>query len=306
VVRVSRAARVPERVGAARYYTAWFLVPGGAVFLVLFLLPAALSFIFAFTNWNFYQAGILDVKFVGLRNFLDILRTTSLNVAFKNTFLFAALTTLLKSIFGLALALLVSVKLKTAGYLRVIFFFPCILSSVAVGLIFLAVYNSTSGLLNRFLSFVGLSFLRRDWLGNLSLVMYSVSMAEVWKWTGYNMIIFLAGLSGIPGELSEAAGMDGCTGWQRLRFVTLPLLRPAVNMSVILGIISGLKVFDIIYVITGGGPGFASDTFNSVVYKRFAEGFYGLSTAEGVVLFVTIVIFAVPLSAYLSRREVAV
>lgn len=289
--------------GAASHYTYWFLLPGGALFLGFFLVPAVLSFVFGFTDWNFYQSSPLNVKFVGFRNFVDILGTTSLNVAFRNTFLFAALTTALKTLLGLVLALLVSMKLRTRGYLRVMFFFPCILSSVAVGLIFLAVYNSTSGLLNRFLSLVGLSFLRRDWLGNLSLVMYSVSMAEVWKWSGYSMVIFLAGLSGIPAELSEAAAIDGCSSSQRLLLLTLPLLRPSVNMSVILGIISGLKVFDIIYVITSGGPGFASDTFNSVVYKKFSQGFYGLSTAEGVILFLIIVVIALPLSRYLTRRE---
>ncbi len=291
------------RSGFAASYPYWFLLPGGAIFLLLFFIPSVLSFVFAFTDWNFYQASLFKVRFVGVRNFLDILKTTSLNVAFQNTFLFAFLTTALKSVLGLALALLVNLRLKSRGYLRTVFFFPCILSSVAVGLIFLSIYNSTSGLLNRLLAFVGLGFLRRDWLGNLGLVMYSVSMAEVWKWTGYNMVIFLAGLSGIPGELTEAASIDGCGPWQRLLHVTLPLLRPSVNMSIILGIINGLKVFDIIYVITGGGPGFASDTFNSVVYKRFSEGFYGLSTAEGVILFVIIIALAAPLSAYLLRRE---
>jgi raffinose/stachyose/melibiose transport system permease protein len=188
-------------------------------------------------------------------------------------------------------------------FLRTIFFFPCILNSVAVGLIFLAIYDLTYGLLNQSLAYVGLGVLRHDWLGDVNLVMYSVSMAEVWKWSGYVMVILLAGLRAIPEEYTEAALIDGCNSWQRFRYVTLPLLRGAMNVAILLGIISGLKVFDIVYAITGGGPGFASQTFNSLVYQTFSEGFYGLSTAEGVLLFLLVAILAIPLNMFLTRSE---
>lgn len=285
-------------------YSYWFLVPGGLVFTIFFVVPTLASFVLSFTNWSSFQSDVFGVRYVGLRNFSRIFDDPSLNSAFKNTFLFAIVTTLLKCVLGLLLALLVNANLRIRGYLRTIFFFPCVLNSVVVGLLFLAIYDPTNGLLNGTLRFVGLGSLQHDWLGNLNLVMYSVSMAEVWKWSGYTMVILLAGLTAIPEDYLEAALIDGCGRPQRFRYVTLPLLRGPMNIAIVLGIISGLKVFDIVFAITGGGPGFASETFNILVYQTFSEGFYSLSTAEGVVLFVVVAAVAFPLTWLLSRREV--
>jgi raffinose/stachyose/melibiose transport system permease protein len=284
-------------------YSYWFLVPGGLVFTVFFVVPTLASFVLSFTNWGSFQSDVFGVRYVGLRNFRRIFDDPSLNIAFKNTFLFAIVTTFLKCVIGLLLALLVNAKLRIRGYLRTIFFFPCVLNSVAVGLLFLAIYDPTYGLLNTILGAVGLGALKHDWLGNLTIVMYSVSLAEVWKWSGYTMVILLAGLTSIPEDFLEAALIDGCTKLQRFRYITLPLLRGSMNIAILLGIISGLKVFDIVFAITGGGPGFASETFNTLVYQTFSEGFYSLSTAEGVMLFVVVAVVVFPLSWLLSRRE---
>ena len=289
-----------------KLYSYWFLLPAGLVFAVFFVIPTLASFVLAFTNWNSYQGDVFSSAFIGFDNFVKIFSDRSLSIAFKNTFLFAILTTVLKCVLGLLLALLVNAKLKTAGYLQTMFFAPSILNSVAIGLIFLAMYNPSYGLVNEVLGFIGLDFLQNDWLGNLDLVMYSVIMVEVWKWTGYNMVIFLAGLKAIPEVYYEAAMIDGCGRWQRFRYVTLPLLQGSLNINLILGVISGLKVFEIVYAITGGGPGFATETFNSVIYKKFAEGYFGLSTAAGMLLFLIIAVIAFALNSYLMRKEVEV
>ncbi len=288
----------------ARVYPYWFLLPGGVIFLAFFVLPALVSFIFAFTNWNSFNYSVFDVKFVGFDNFVKILTEPSLNIAFRNTFIFAFVTTVFKCFFGLILALLVNMNLKVRGYLRTIFFFPCVICSVAIGLIFLAMYNPSTGLVNTTLEAIGLGALRRDWLGELDLVIFSVCAAEIWKWSGYNMVIFLAGLSDIPADVNEAAEIDGCNMFQRFFYITFPLIRSSLNINLVLSVISGLKVFDIVYAVTNGGPGYASETFNTVVFKKFSQGFFGLSTAEGLLLFVLVMIIALPLNHYLLKKEV--
>lgn len=287
-----------------KYYPAWFLLPGGVIFCIFFVFPTFASFIYAFTNWSSFSPSPFRVDFVGLSNFKRIMEEPGLNIAFRNTFIFTAVVTVFKCAFGLLLALLVSKKLPVQGYLRTIFFFPCILSSVAIGLIFLAMYNPSTGLVNTALEAIGLGALRQDWIGNLDLVIFSVCGAEIWKWTGYTMVILLAGLSGVPGDVLEAAEIDGCGPFQKFRYVTFPLIRSSINISMMLSIISGLKVFDIVYAVSGGGPGYASDTFNTVVFKKFSQGFYGLSTAEGLILFFLIIGIAFPLNYWMTKKEV--
>jgi len=283
----------------------WFLIPGGLVFSIFFVFPTFASFITAFTDWNSFSGSPLKAAFIGFENFKKIFIEPSLNIAFRNTFIFAITTTFFKCCLGLFLAILVNRKLKSQEYLRTIFFFPCILSSVAIGLIFLAMYNPTTGLVNTTLEAIGFGGLRRDWLGDLNLVIFSVCGAEIWKWSGYNMVIFLAGLTGIPNDVNEAAEIDGCNASQKFLRITFPLIRNSLNINIVLSIISGLKVFDIVYAVSRGGPGYASDTFNTVIFKKFSQGFYGLSTAEGLVLFILIMLIALPLNKYLMKMEIS-
>lgn len=294
-----------NKLTTAKIYPYWFLLPGGLIFIVFFILPTLGSFVFAFTNWNSFNPSIFNAKFIYFDNFKDIITDPSLNIAFRNTFIFAILTTVLKCFFGLLLALLVNMQLKVKSYLRTIFFFPCVICSVAVGLIFLSLYNPSTGLVNRTLDLIGLGVLKHDWLGQLNLVIFSVCGAEVWKWSGYNMIIFVAGLSGISNDIIEAGQIDGCNAFQKFRYITFPLIRSSLNINIVLSVISGLKVFDIVYAVTNGGPGHASETFNTVVFKKFSQGFFGLSTAEGLLLFVLVMIIALPLNRYLMKKEVA-
>ncbi|MGE5607291.1 MAG: carbohydrate ABC transporter permease, partial [Bacteroidota bacterium] len=162
----------------------------------------------------------------------------------------------------------------------------------------------TNGILNRLLTAGGLNFLAQDWLGNIGLVIYSVSMIEVWKWTGLAALIFLAGLQSISKDYYEALAIDGATKWQTFRYVTFPLLRPAFNTNLLISVIGGLRVFDIVYATTGGGPGTASEVISSFVYRKFAYGYFGQSTAIGLLLFILVSLVAVPLYAWTSKKEV--
>lgn len=143
-------------------------------------------------------------------------------------------------------------------------------------------------------------------LGDPATALYAVIAVDVWKGVGLATVIFIAGMATIPAEYYEAAKLDGVSAIQNFRHIVLPLLRPATNTVIILSLIGGLKSFDLIWAMTGGGPGFASDVMASLIYKQYTSGFYGLSTAGNVVMFVMILILVLPLNRYLSKREVEV
>jgi raffinose/stachyose/melibiose transport system permease protein len=276
-------------------YNKWFLTPLLLIYAVIFLVPTFISFYFALTVWN-----LQDVRFVGLENFKTFFSEYSLNIGIKNTLIYAVLTCGLKVIFGLALAVLLTSKIKTKNILRSIIFFPNLVSSIAVGITFNSLLHPTRGL-NQMLKFVGIA--GPDWLGNADIALYSVIMVDVWKGVGVATVIYIAGLMAISPDYYEAASIDGASGWQRFRRITLPLVRSSMNSVIILAFIGGLKTFDLIWTMTKGGPGFATDTLASIIYKQYAYGFYGLSTAGNVVMFILTAVIAFPLYKWLISKE---
>lgn len=290
--------------GFNRRYSYNFLLPGMIIYMIFFIIPAIVSFYFSFTDWNTFQSSVRDVSWVGLDNFKEIFTDSTINIAFKNTFIFTLMTTVFKIGLGLILALLLNAGLKSQNYLRAVFFFPSILSSVAIGLAFSSLMHPTTGLINRALISIGLGKFAMDWLTDKNLVIYSLSSIEIWKWVGFHMAIFLAGLQSISKEYYEALAIDGGDWWQGLKNITLPMLMTSFNTNLILALIGGLKVFEIIYVTTGGGPGNSSEVISSVIFKKFSQGYYGLSTAGGLLLFILVCVIAFPLYTFLSRREV--
>ena len=180
-------------------------------------------------------------------------------------------------------------------------FFPVLVSAIGVWLTFTVLMNPEKGLINTTLAHVGVN--GPGWLTNPSLALISVALVDVWKGVGLATVIYIAGLVSIAGEYNEAAQVDGASGWQLFRSITLPLVRPATASVITLSLIGGLRSFDLIYSMTKGGPGFASDVIASVIYKQYQAGFYGLSTAGSVVLFLLVTLIAVPLTRWLNRGE---
>lgn len=283
-----------------RYYSRFFLVPAFAVYALFFLVPTLISFYFAFTNWNAYTS---EARWVGWSNFAHIFDDRILKLALTNTLLFGVATTIGKNLIGLALALFLNRKLKLQHAWRAVFFVPAILSPIVIGLLFTAILHP-EGMLNTLLERLGLDFLSKEWLVDRQTVMWTVSAVEIWQFAGFHMAIFLAGLQSIPQELKEASIVDGATRLQILRRVTLPLILPAFNISLITSLIGGFKVFTQIYVLTGGGPGNASQVLNTVIFKAFGEGQWGLGTAMNVVLFACISLISLTALSYLRRKEV--
>lgn len=280
-------------------YSYSFIIPAAVLYVVLFIIPTFSSFYFSMTRWDLYES-----EFTGLENFILFFKESSLSIGLRNTLFFAVLTCGVKAVLGLLLALLLNSGLKTQGYLRAVFFFPAILSTVAVGLLFTSMMHPTTGLINQVLAKIGLGFVQPDWLGDTKLVMLSVSLVDIWKGVGIATVIYIAGLQSIPRQYYEAIGIDGGSGFQKFRYITLPLVKPAMNSVIVLALIGGLRSFEIVYVMTKGGPGFASDILSTVIYKQFADGYYGLATAGNVLLFVLVSAIAFPLYLFINKNEV--
>jgi len=281
-----------------RTYSFKFIVPWIIVYILFFMGPTFGGFYFAFTNWNLTEA-----KFIGLANFKEILNNPSMSGSFKNTFIFMVVIVVFKVSISLFLAILVNQKLKTQKYLRGAFFFPVLTTFVATGVIFKAVLHPELGLLNRILEAIGLGAFAHGWLVETDLVIYSLAAIDIWKGIGFHMVIFLAGLQSISMEYYEAADIDGATSWQKFKNITFPLLTPIFNANIILAVVGGMKVFDLVLVTTGGGPGYSSEVINTFVFRSFTMGRYGLAVAGELILFLIIVTLTLIIKSFLDRRE---
>jgi raffinose/stachyose/melibiose transport system permease protein len=279
-----------------RAYPNWFYLPAALVFCVFFMVPTALAFYFSLTRWTLF-----DATFIGLDNYHTFLNDPMLMSGLRNTIIYAVLTSGLKVIISLPLAMLLTSNIRLKGLFRSIIFFPVLVSTVAVGITFSALMQPSVGLVNTTLGFFGLP--QPDWLGNPSLALYSVALVDVWKGIGIAMVIFMAGILSIPDDYYDAARLEGGT-WVKFRYVILPLARNATFSVILLSFIGGLRTFDLIWTMTHGGPGFASDVLTSVIYKEYQAGFYGLSTAGNVVLFILVTAIVYPLMRFFNRLEI--
>ncbi|MEV3921628.1 carbohydrate ABC transporter permease [Actinomadura coerulea] len=301
------AARLPapprRRRGGFLTPPWWFAAPALLVYALIVLYPSASGIVYAFTDWN----GIGDRSFVGVDNFDRLLRDDAARGSLVNTLLLTVAIVVVQNGIGLLLALGVHTRIRSRAALRVVFFAPAVVSPVMVAFLWKYVYNPAPDAgLNGILGAVGLGSLRQDWLGDPSLALWSVAGMVIWQFSGYSMVIFLAGLEGVPVELHEAAMIDGAGRFQRFRSVTWPLLAPAVTINVMLSTIGGLKLFDQVYAATSGGPGHASETLSTVLYKQaFVFGNYGYSTAIALVLALFVAAVSLIQIRYLRGREVA-
>jgi raffinose/stachyose/melibiose transport system permease protein len=294
-----RGTKRSSRVRLGRNYPYWFYVPAALVFGLMFVTPTAISLFYAFTRWTLFEW-----EWIGLDNFRQFFREPALTNGLRNTVVYAVVTSGLKVVLGMALAMLVtSPRLHIMGTIRSIIFFPVLVSTVAVGITFERLMHPSTGLINQALAVVGVDGPR--WLTDPQIALLSVAMVDVWQGVGLALVIFIAGIQSIPRELYEAVGVDGGDGWDRFRYVILPLSKPATFTVILLSFVGGLRRFDLIWTMTGGGPGFTTDVIASTVFKQYQAGFYGLSTAGNVVLFTLVTILVFPLNWFMRRRELA-
>lgn len=278
-------------------YTYYFLLPAGIIYFIFFLLPTIMSFFFSMTWWT-----LTDWEFIGLENFRVFLSEPSMNIGFKNTVIYAVVTCGLKVVLGLLIGTFLSTRLRTVSFIRSMVFFPTLLSTIAIGIAFSMMMHPSQGMINTVLSTIGI--VGPDWLGNVKIALLSVALVDVWQGLGIATVIFIAGIMSIPEEYFEALMIDGGNAIQKFWHIIVPLSKPAMNTVIILAFIGGLRSFDLIWVMTKGGPGFSTDLIASIIYKQYQAGFYGISTAGNVLLFIVVAILAFPLHFYLNRKEV--
>lgn len=284
-----------------KMYPLYLVLPAALVFGFFYIIPVISSFVLSFTDWNITRFD--SPNFLGLENFSFILSDSKFFLSSLNTIIFAIFSATLKTTLGLILALALNRQLKTKNIMRTLYYLPAVLSMVVVGIMMKSIF-SVDGVANQILEFVGLGHLQKDWIMSTSTAMGIVIFSDVWRWTGFNMAVFLAGLQGIDKTYYEAATIDGASGFKMFSNITLPLLIPSFTINVVFNVIGGLKVFDQVFIITGGGPGFSTQVLSTYIFKNYSQGLLGRSTAMSLLLFIFVYVCASIANKFLRSKEV--
>ncbi|MGB8452548.1 MAG: sugar ABC transporter permease [Anaerocolumna sp.] len=286
-----------------KIYPIYFTYGALILYLVLFVIPSIIGIGFSFTDWSAYSD---KLKFIGLDNFKLIFSADeNYMIILMNTLQFTFVTTILKNVIGLILAILLTKSIKFLNFHRGVIFMPAVLSTLIIGMIFKSILDPSGGLLNTLLRSVGLGVLAGKWLVTSKLAFGSVMAVDIWRGVGYIMTILIAGIHSISGTYYEAASIDGANGLQKFRYITFPLLLPTLATTTVLNIIYGLKVFDIIYALTNGGPGkTTTEVLYTAVFKKFGTGQYAVGTALSSVMFLFMVVIGIFMIRIMTKDEV--
>ena len=262
-----------------------FPLPAILFVALLMVFPVLYTFLISFTNWNLTSG--MPMSFNGIDSYVRILTEPRFLDALGRTFSFTFLAVIFETVFGVAIALILNRAFVGKNLAKLLLLLPLVATPVAVGIVFNLFYDPTIGLVNYALKSLGLP--QGQWVFNSESVLYSLVIVDVWQWTPMITLIVLAGLAGLSEEPVEAARVDGASEWQILRHVTIPMVMPVILTAVILRLIDALKTFDIIFAMTGGGPGYASETLNIMGYKYSFEYFrMGQSSVILVALFLVV------------------
>jgi raffinose/stachyose/melibiose transport system permease protein len=315
VTATSSARTVSDRPGGRssvgrirRFRNDWPLLALVAPALILlglfYVLPNILNFGYALTDWTSFKT---QINFVGLDNFADLAADGILGDVILTTLKFAIVVTIVQNFIALLLALALERPTRMNLVLRSLLFLPVLLSTLSAGYVARAMLQ-TDGVVNAGLSFLvgvfGAPTIDFPWLGSTDWTIVVLALVSGWKTGGILMLIYIAGLKAIPGDLVEASRIDGASTLQAIRRIKLPLLAPAFTFNIALTLIGALGAFDIVLAMTSGGPARTTEVFNYVVFKQFGAGFLGYSTAISLVLTIAIVLIAIPIIVLLRRREV--
>lgn len=263
-----------------------FITPNVVVFTVFIFVPIIFAFYVSLTQWSL----IGTATFVGLDNYVRMFQDGNFWRSFYNTVIYTVGTVPTSMALGLLVAVGLNRKLPGRTLLRSIYFVPVIISLVAAALIAAWIFNDNYGVINNLLNALGLKSI--PWLSSAKWAMPSLIITTLWIRLGFNMVVYLAGLQGIPADLYHAARVDGATGWKVFRHITWPLLSPTTFLLLILNVIYSMYVFDLIFVMTGGGPGYSTTVLVQYVYQEaFEQGDMGYASAVGVFLYVLLMIF---------------
>jgi raffinose/stachyose/melibiose transport system permease protein len=302
----SAAGRVEARPAAVSLRRKWlqiglFLAPAVALYVVFLIVPVVQAVHYSFYDWN----GLGDLTdYVGLGNYREVFGDPAFRQAMQHNGILVALSLVFQLPLALGVALLLNRRLPGRSLLRLIFFTPYVLSEAITAVVFLQILQP-DGLADEFLRSIGLGGLVQLWLADLDLVFYTLFVVITWKYIGFAIILFLAGLQGIPSELHEAAAMDGASSWTSLRFVTLPLLGPTIRIWAFLAIIGSIQLFDIVWIMTLGGPAGASSTMATYMVDQGVNSYrIGYATSVAVILFGICFVVSLLYQLFVLRRDV--
>jgi raffinose/stachyose/melibiose transport system permease protein len=280
----------------------FFVGPAMLLFLLFVVWPIVRAVQFSLYRWKGF--GPL-VDFVGLQNYVSVLTNEVFTDAFRHNMTIVVLSILVQLPVGLAIALLLKRRMRGQGLLRTIIFVPYVLSEVIAGVVWMQLLQPEYGVVDTVLGAVGISGPEQGWLGTPEVALYTVFVVLTWKYLGLAVLLFLAGLQGVPDELVEAAQIDGASWWQVQRNVTLPLLGPTIRTWVFLSMIGSIQLFDMVWILTGGGPANATTTMATFLITEGTKRYnYGIATAASVILFAVALVLAVLYQVFVLRRDV--
>jgi len=275
------------------------IVPALLIYTLIVYYPLISSFAYSVTD---FDGGIRPVNFVGLSNFKEMFSDEIVTAGFYNTIKFTVFTTVFANLIALMLALVLDSSIKFKGYLRAVFFIPCLINYVVISAIFSNILQY-DGLLNQLFNYAGLPGVKLDWFGSKELALPLLMALNVWQWCGYGAVIYLAGLQSIPNEYYEAAKVDGSSTASTFFRITVPLLAPSFTIMTFMSLTGGLKLFEMPYILTQTGPNNATQTLCTAIYTlAFGHQRMGYATAVSIVFFVMIVGLSV-IQVYTMRRS---
>ena len=277
-----------------------FYIPALLLILFFVLWPLIEAFRISFTQWNGYSQ---DYKYIGLKNYLKLFKDSNFLIAFRNTIIYGFGSTLLQNLLGLAYAVFLNSRFKGHSVVRTFIYMPVMISSLIMGYIIYFFVQYNSGIFNEMIGIFGMAPI--DWMASGTRGVIIITLMNSWQYVGIAMVIYMAGLQNIPQMYLEAAEIDGASPWQRFRHITFPLLLPSISSAVVLNLIGGLKLYDVIISLSGGGPGFSTHSLASYVSNQYFKAQNaGYSAAVGIFTFLFIMVVSNIFTNYFSKKEV--
>lgn len=290
-----------DKMLSRKSYIAIFILPALLLFVGFTIIPLIISGTYSLFDYD----GIGTMSFVGLRNFIDLFQKDRyFGKAVINSLILVAASLVIQLPVSMALALTLSRGVKGEKFFRTVYFLPVVISSMVIGQLWMKIFNSEYGLLNSLLHGLGWTDFNYSWLSNPKTAFLSTVVPAVWQYIGYHMLIFYAGIKSISTDYYEAAQIDGATKWQVTRKITLPLLAPTIKTCMIFSVTGSLKAFDLIYVMTGGGPNHASEVPATLMYNNlFRKGLYGYGSAQAFFVVIESLLFTFILNRMFKKAE---
>ncbi len=269
-----------------------FVFPAFVVFAMVVIIPIFFSAYYSTLDWN----GIGKSTFIGIQNYVNLFvnNKDGFAMAIKNSFLVAFFSVFVQVPLALILALVISKGIKGEGFFRTVYFIPVIISTTVIGQLWMKIYQPKHGMLNKLLEIAGLDSLQRNWLATPQTAMASVLFVIIWQYIGYHMLLLYSGIKAIPGDIYEAAEVDGATNFQKAARITIPLIAPMIKVCVTFALIGSLKTFDLIYVLTKGGPIHATEVPTTLMFSNiFLQNKYGYGSAMSIFIILECLLFTV-------------